>query len=315
MQSTSSWPGWSASRRFVERLRLGPERDGEEDDRPAPRGLPLSRPSTSPRAPPRGPLRAASAARSALREPITTSSRHAPSAAPARIRALRCRRLSVSGRRRPHGECIRAAYARGPMRLEGQKALGHRRRERDRRRDLAPAGGRGRDVMIGDIDVEGAREVAGEIGAEAVAPRRHRPAPRRPRSDAIGAVRRPRQQRRHRRVRVLHRHRPRALGADPRRSISRASSPAPTRRLPGMQQAGYGRIVNIASEAGRVGSKGSAVYSAAKGGVIAFTKTIARENARYGDHRELDRARADRHAAADRRAPSSASSATGSSRR
>ena len=49
-----------------------------------------------------------------------------------------------------------------------------------------------------------------------------------------------------------------------------------------MQAAGYGRIVNIASEAGRVGSKGSAVYSAAKGGVIAFTKVIARENARYG---------------------------------
>jgi 2-hydroxycyclohexanecarboxyl-CoA dehydrogenase len=52
--------------------------------------------------------------------------------------------------------------------------------------------------------------------------------------------------------------------------------------LPPMQQAGYGRIVNIASEAGRVGSKGSAVYSAAKGGVIAFTKAIARENGRYG---------------------------------
>ena len=51
--------------------------------------------------------------------------------------------------------------------------------------------------------------------------------------------------------------------------------------LPAMQQAGYGRIVSIASEAGRVGSKGSAVYSAAKGGVIAF-KTIARENARFG---------------------------------
>ena len=49
-----------------------------------------------------------------------------------------------------------------------------------------------------------------------------------------------------------------------------------------MQEAGYGRIVNIASEAGRVGSKGSAVYSAAKGGVIAFTKTIARENGRFG---------------------------------
>ena len=52
--------------------------------------------------------------------------------------------------------------------------------------------------------------------------------------------------------------------------------------LPGMQQAGYGRIVSISSEAGRVGSKGSAVYSAAKGGVIAFMKVIARENARYG---------------------------------
>ena len=51
--------------------------------------------------------------------------------------------------------------------------------------------------------------------------------------------------------------------------------------LPAMQEAGYGRIVSIASEAGRVGSKGSAVYSAAKGGVIAFMKTIARENGRY----------------------------------
>jgi 2-hydroxycyclohexanecarboxyl-CoA dehydrogenase len=52
--------------------------------------------------------------------------------------------------------------------------------------------------------------------------------------------------------------------------------------LPGMQEAGYGRIVNIASEAGRVGSKGSAVYSAAKGGVISFTKVMAREGARFG---------------------------------
>ena len=52
--------------------------------------------------------------------------------------------------------------------------------------------------------------------------------------------------------------------------------------LPAMQEAGYGRIVSIASEAGRVGSKGSAVYSAAKGGVISFMKVIARENARYG---------------------------------
>jgi 2-hydroxycyclohexanecarboxyl-CoA dehydrogenase len=52
--------------------------------------------------------------------------------------------------------------------------------------------------------------------------------------------------------------------------------------LPGMQEAGYGRIVSISSEAGRVGSKGSAVYSATKGAVVAFMKAIARENARYG---------------------------------
>jgi 2-hydroxycyclohexanecarboxyl-CoA dehydrogenase len=51
--------------------------------------------------------------------------------------------------------------------------------------------------------------------------------------------------------------------------------------LPNMQKAGYGRIVSISSEAGRVGSKGSAVYSAAKAGVIGFTKVIARENGRY----------------------------------
>jgi 2-hydroxycyclohexanecarboxyl-CoA dehydrogenase len=44
----------------------------------------------------------------------------------------------------------------------------------------------------------------------------------------------------------------------------------------------YGRIVNIASDAGRVGSSGEAVYSATKGGVIAFTKTLARELARHG---------------------------------
>jgi 2-hydroxycyclohexanecarboxyl-CoA dehydrogenase len=52
--------------------------------------------------------------------------------------------------------------------------------------------------------------------------------------------------------------------------------------LPGMIERGGGRIVNVASEAGRVGSNGSAVYSAAKGGVISFTKTIAREGARHG---------------------------------
>jgi 2-hydroxycyclohexanecarboxyl-CoA dehydrogenase len=51
--------------------------------------------------------------------------------------------------------------------------------------------------------------------------------------------------------------------------------------LPGMQQRRSGRIVNIASEAGRVGSPGSSVYSGAKGGVIGFSKAIAAEAARY----------------------------------
>ena len=52
--------------------------------------------------------------------------------------------------------------------------------------------------------------------------------------------------------------------------------------LPAMQQAGGGRIVNLASEAGRMGAKADAVYAATKGAVIAFTKSIAMENARYG---------------------------------
>jgi 2-hydroxycyclohexanecarboxyl-CoA dehydrogenase len=52
--------------------------------------------------------------------------------------------------------------------------------------------------------------------------------------------------------------------------------------LPAMQEAGFGRLINIASEAGRGGSRGGAVYAAAKGGVIAFTKSIARENAAKG---------------------------------
>jgi 2-hydroxycyclohexanecarboxyl-CoA dehydrogenase len=51
--------------------------------------------------------------------------------------------------------------------------------------------------------------------------------------------------------------------------------------LASMQQRRTGAIVNVASEAGRVGSAGSVVYSSAKAGVIGFTKAIAREAARY----------------------------------
>ena len=52
--------------------------------------------------------------------------------------------------------------------------------------------------------------------------------------------------------------------------------------LPGMAVRKAGRIVNIASDAARVGSSGEAVYAACKGGLVAFTKTIAREHARHG---------------------------------
>jgi 2-hydroxycyclohexanecarboxyl-CoA dehydrogenase len=52
--------------------------------------------------------------------------------------------------------------------------------------------------------------------------------------------------------------------------------------LPGMLARRKGRIVNIVSDAGRVGSSGEAVYAACKGGLVAFSKTLAREHARDG---------------------------------
>ena len=139
----------------------------------------------------------------------------------------------------------------------------------------------GAAVIIADLNEDGAREVAGEIDAEAVAldVADHEAVAR-----VLGDVER---------VDILVNN----AGTDdfafftqitPDRwkrlvAINLEGVFACTQAvLPAMQEAGYGRIVNIASEAGRVGSKGSAVYSAAKGGVIAFTKAIARENGRYG---------------------------------
>lgn len=52
--------------------------------------------------------------------------------------------------------------------------------------------------------------------------------------------------------------------------------------LPPMFEARTGRIINVSSDAGRVGSLGETVYAAAKGGLIAFTKSLAREAARFG---------------------------------
>ncbi|KAF0960940.1 SDR family NAD(P)-dependent oxidoreductase [Rhodococcus sp. T7] len=53
--------------------------------------------------------------------------------------------------------------------------------------------------------------------------------------------------------------------------------------LPGMVEAGSGgRVINLASDAGRVGSAGESIYAGAKGGVIALSKSLAREMARHG---------------------------------
>lgn len=52
--------------------------------------------------------------------------------------------------------------------------------------------------------------------------------------------------------------------------------------LPGMVEREHGRVVNIASDAARVGSSGEAVYAACKAGITGLTKTLAREHARHG---------------------------------
>ena len=52
--------------------------------------------------------------------------------------------------------------------------------------------------------------------------------------------------------------------------------------LPGMVERGAGRVVSVSSDAGRVGSSGEAVYAACKAGLIALSKTLAREHARHG---------------------------------
>jgi len=139
----------------------------------------------------------------------------------------------------------------------------------------------GAQVTIGDVDTDGAERVAAEAGAEAVALDVTDPQSAQAAVERTGALD------------VLVNNAgmdefgfftdtdpelwERVLAVNLKGVLACTSA-----ALPGMQEAGYGRIVNIASEAGRVGSKGSAVYSAAKGGVIAFTKTIARENARFG---------------------------------
>jgi len=172
-------------------------------------------------------------------------------------------------------------YPGARMRLEGRKALvtgGASGIGAATARRLAAEGA---DVVIGDVNEEGAAEVATEISGTAAGLNVTDPATARE---------------------VAGKHGPFAIlvnnaGTD-EFGFFADTDPGVWERvlavnligvmscthavLPGMQQAGYGRIVNVSSEAGRIGSKGSVAYSSAKGGVLGFTKAMAREGARFG---------------------------------
>jgi 2-hydroxycyclohexanecarboxyl-CoA dehydrogenase len=139
----------------------------------------------------------------------------------------------------------------------------------------------GAHVVVADINLDGAREVAGEIDGDALlmdvadaAAVQH----------AIASVERP--------IDILVNNAGTdrfaffihtdpelwdfVLGVNLRGTIAVTHAV-----LPSMHERGGGAIVNVASEAGRVGSQGSVIYSSAKAGVIGFTRAIARESARY----------------------------------
>ncbi len=167
------------------------------------------------------------------------------------------------------------------VRLEGRKALVTGGASGIGAAIAARLAAEGAEVWVGDIDVAGAERVAGEVNGHALELDVTEIESARAAVEAAGALdvlvnnagtdefgfftyTKPEQWRR-----LL------AINLEGVFNCTHAA-------LPGMQGAGYGRIVTISSEAGRVGSKGSAVYSATKGAVVSFMKAIARENARYG---------------------------------
>ncbi|HEX3737200.1 MAG TPA: SDR family NAD(P)-dependent oxidoreductase [Solirubrobacterales bacterium] len=165
------------------------------------------------------------------------------------------------------------------MRLDGRKALVTGGASGIGAAIAARLAAEGAEVWVGDIDVPGAERVAGEIAGHGIELDVTDLDSARAAIEAAGGVE------------ILVNN----AGTD-EFGFFPTTSPAQWQRvidinlngvfnctavaLPGMQQASYGRIVSISSEAGRVGSKGSAIYSAAKAGVIGFTKVIARENGR-----------------------------------
>jgi len=167
------------------------------------------------------------------------------------------------------------------MRLEGRKALVTGGASGIGAAIAARLAAEGAEVWVGDVDTEGAKRVAGEISGHGLALDVTDSESANSAVEAIGTPE------------ILVNN----AGTD-EFGFFTYTSPEQWQRvlavnlggvlncthaaLPAMQAAKYGRIVSISSEAGRVGSKGSAVYSAAKGGIVAFMKAIARENARYG---------------------------------
>jgi 2-hydroxycyclohexanecarboxyl-CoA dehydrogenase len=139
----------------------------------------------------------------------------------------------------------------------------------------------GAHVVVADINLDGAREVAGEIDGDALL---MDVADAAAVKQAIASVERP--------IDILVNNAGTdrfaffihtdpelwdfVLGVNLRGTIAVTHAV-----LPSMHERGGGAIVNVASEAGRVGSQGSVIYSSAKAGVIGFTRAIARESARY----------------------------------
>ena len=167
------------------------------------------------------------------------------------------------------------------MRLEGRKALVTGGASGIGAATVRRLAAEGANVVSGDINVDGAAEVASEVGATAT----HLDV-----TDPASAIK------------VAEEHGPFQIlvnnaGTD-EFGFFADTDPGLWQRviqinligvmacthavLPGMQEGGYGRVVNISSEAGRIGSKGSVAYSSAKGGVLGFTKSFAREGARFG---------------------------------
>jgi 2-hydroxycyclohexanecarboxyl-CoA dehydrogenase len=166
------------------------------------------------------------------------------------------------------------------MRLEGKRALVTGGASGIGKATALRLAAEGAHVAIADLDEEGARDVAGDIDGQAVRMDVADVASVRAGVEAVG------------RVDVLVNN----AGTDRFAffvhtdeelwdlilAVNLKGVIAVTHAvLPQMHERKSGSIVNVASEAGRLGSQGSVTYSAAKAGVIGFTRAIARESARY----------------------------------